>query len=103
MKVEIFYVEGCPYRKPAVDRVQAVMKQQGLIAELAEIEVPDAEAAKVVGFLGSPTIRVNGLDVEPAARGSADHGFACRRYPSGLPSEDMIRTALLEGTGRERE
>ena len=99
MKVEVFYIERCPHHRPAVERVQSVMKQQGIIAELAEIEVPDAEAARVVGFLGSPTIRVNGQDVELAARGDTDHGFACRRYPSGLPSEEMIRAALREAGG----
>ena len=99
MKVEIFHVEGCPHHRPAVERVQSVMKQMGIIAELAEIEVPDAEAARVVGFLGSPTIRVNGQDVELAARGATDHGFACRRYPGGLPSEEMIRAALREVGG----
>jgi hypothetical protein len=47
-----------------------------------------------VGFLGSPTIRVNGLDIDPASRNCTEIGFACRRYAGGLPSEDMILAAL---------
>jgi hypothetical protein len=96
MKVEVFYFEGCPNHKPAVERVKWVMKEQGIAAKVAQVEVPDAEAAKAVGFLGSPTIRVNGLDIDPASRFVTSAGFACRCYSGGLPSEDMIRAALLE-------
>lgn len=102
MKVEVFYFDGCPNHKPVVDRVRFVLREQGIAAKLAEIEVPDAEAAKVVGFLGSPTIRVNGLDIDPESRNATGSGFACRCYAGGLPSEDMIRAALLEAQGRER-
>ena len=100
MKVEVFYLEGCPNHRPTVERVQSVLKEQGIAADLVEIEVPDAAAAKAVGFLGSPTIRVNGLDIDPAARSATNAGFACRRYSGGLlPSEDMIRAALREAQG----
>jgi hypothetical protein len=100
VKVEIFYFEGCPNHKPAVERVRSVLMQQGISAELTEIEVPDAESAEAVGFLGSPTIRVNGLDIDPAARAAKQAGFACRHYSGGLPSEAMIRMALLEAQGQ---
>jgi Domain of unknown function (DUF2703) len=96
MKVEVFYFEGCPNHKPAVERVKSVMKEQGITAKVAQVEVPDAEAAKALGFLGSPTIRVNGLDIDPTSRSVTVGGFACRCYAGGLPSEAMIREALLE-------
>ena len=102
MKVEVFYFEGCPNHKPAVGRVRSVMKEQGIVANLAEVEVPDAEAAKAVGFLGSPTIRVNGLDIDPASRAATETGLACRCYAGGIPSEDMIRAALREAQGQAR-
>ena len=102
MKVEVFYFEGCPNHKPAVERVRSVMKEQGIATKLAEVEVADAQAAKAVGFLGSPTIRVNGLDIDPASRSATEAGFACRCYAGGLPSEDMIRAALLEAQKQGR-
>ena len=55
-----------------------------------------------MGFLGSPTIRVNGLDIDPASRSVKGGGFACRCYAGGLPSEDMIRAALIEARGQGR-
>lgn len=102
MKVEVFYFEGCPNYKPTVERVQSVMKKQGIAAKLAEVEVANAEAARAVGFLGSPTIRVNGLDIDPASRSATEAGFACRCYAGGLPSEDLIRAALLEAQKQGR-
>ena len=102
MKVEVFYFEGCPNHQPAVERVKSVMKEHRIAAKLAQVEVADAEAAKAMGFLGSPTIRVNGLDIDPASRSVKGEGFACRCYAGGLPSEDMIRAALLEARGQGR-
>jgi Domain of unknown function (DUF2703) len=102
VKVEVFYFEGCSNHKPAVERVKSIMKEQGIAPQVVQVEVPDAEVAKAVGFLGSPTIRVNGLDIDPASRSVTDAGFACRCYVGGLPSEDMIRAALLEAQGEVR-
>lgn len=96
MKIEILYFEGCPNYLPAVDRLKAVLRRAGLPAEVSEIEVTDESAAKRLKFFGSPTIRVNGSDIEADSRNVQNTGFACRRYPDGLPSEEMIRTALKE-------
>jgi hypothetical protein len=100
MKIEVLYFDGCPNHVPATQRVRAIVRQEGVSAEVSEIEVKDESAAKALAFPGSPTIRVNGLDIEPALRGSADTGFACRRYPGGFPSEEMIRAALREARGQ---
>jgi hypothetical protein len=94
--IEVLYFDGCPNHLPAMERVRAIAQQEGVYAEVSEIEVKDESTAKALAFPGSPTIRINGLDIEPAMRGSADTGFACRRYQGGLPSEAMIRAALRE-------
>jgi len=96
MRIEVLYFEGCPNYLPAVDRLRMVLRQEGLHTEVSEIEVRDESSAKALKFLGSPTIRVNGLDIEADSRNVKETGFACRRYSGGLPSEEMIRTALKE-------
>jgi hypothetical protein len=96
MKIEVLYFEGCPNHGPAVDRLKAVLRQAGLTAEVLQIEVVDESAAKRLKFLGSPTIRVNGLDIETDSRNVEETSFACRRYPGGVPCEEMIRAALTE-------
>ena len=50
-------------------------------------------------FLGSPTVRVNGRDVEPGADDRDDYVFSCRIYRnqggvSGQPDERWLRAAL---------
>lgn len=94
MKIEILYLPGCPNYPPALDRLKRVLRQNGAVAEISEIEVKDADAARAVGFFGSPTIRIDGLDIDPESRNITETGLACRRYVDGLPSEAMIDRAL---------
>ncbi|MGH8248653.1 MAG: DF family (seleno)protein, partial [Gammaproteobacteria bacterium] len=101
MKIEVLYFDGCPNHNAAVERVRDVLKEQGISAQVSQVNVPDDAAAQAVGFMGSPSIRVNGLDVEPAARLAREHGMMCRTYlmggrREGLPSREMIRQGLHE-------
>ena len=96
MRIEILYFDGCPNHAPAVDRLRSVLAGEGLHAEVIEIEVRDESTAKEMKFFGSPTIRVNGLDIEVSSRQVTETRLACRCYPGGLPSEDMIRAAVRE-------
>lgn len=104
MKVEILYFPGCPNHAPAVDRVRDVLQQEGMPADMVEVEVKDAAAAQQVGFLGSPSIRVNGQDVERTARRHRPFGMMCRTYIdsgrcAGVPPPEWIRAALREARG----
>jgi hypothetical protein len=92
--IEVLYFAGCPNHPPAVERLRTVIEQEGVSAEIIEREVTDP--ASTAGFLGSPTIRVNGMDIDPAQRGAASIGLACRCYQEGLPSVEMIQAALRE-------
>jgi len=96
MRIEVLYFEGCPNYLPAVERLRAVLSQEGLPLGVELIEVKEEAAAKELRFIGSPTIRVNGLDIEVDSRGATATGLACRWYKGGLPSEEMIRAALRE-------
>lgn len=96
MRVEVLYFIGCPNYPPAMERLHAVLREEGLQLEAELIEVKDEAAAKELGFFGSPTIRVNGVDVEISSRETAETAMACRRYPDRSPSAEMIRAALRE-------
>ena len=65
-------------------------------AEVLVVKVNDASTAQRLQFIGSPTIRINGLDIEADVRALEGGRLACRRYSGGLPSEAMIRAALKE-------
>lgn len=106
MKVEILYFSGCPNHAPAVDRVREVLAQEGTPADLVEVEVPDAATAQRVGFLGSPSVRVDEQDIEHAARSVRAFGLTCRTYVdegkrAGVPPPEWIRAAVREARGRQ--
>ena len=102
MQVDVLYFKGCPNHMPAVEQVREALRTEGVEASVNEVEITDPVMAQELSFLGSPTIRVNGLDVEPEARGVQSFGFGCRTYTdsngrrSGLPSLASIRTAARE-------
>ena len=83
MKIELFYLEGCPNVEPTVQRLRQVLQERGLEVPISEINVSDERKAREVRFLGSPTIRIDGLDIEPSARGRSDFGIMCRTYDDG--------------------
>src|SRR5216683_3646240 len=105
MKVQLFYFDGCPNHPPALERLRQILRQEGLPEHVEEINVTSPEQAQALAFLGSPTIKINGMDVEPEARASQAYAMACRTYRNagkqeGLPDEEMIRAALREALGQ---
>jgi hypothetical protein len=100
-RVEILYVDGCPNHEGTHELVERLAAELGLQPAIEMVEVPDAEAAARLRFLGSPTVRVDGRDVEPDAEERADFVLACRVYRGdhgfgGQPDEDWIRAALAQ-------
>ena len=110
MKIEVLYFAGCPNSAPTISLVREVVRESGVeaeVAEVAEVEVLSAEQAQSLGFLGSPTVRVDGLDVEPEARAATQFGFGCRTYVdagrrTGTPTAAMLRSAIEEQVSRAR-
>jgi hypothetical protein len=100
-QVEILYFEGCPNHEPARALVEQVATQLGIRPRVVLVLVPEAEAATSLRFLGSPTVRVDGRDVEPGAEERREFVLSCRVYRgekglSGEPEERWIRDALVE-------
>jgi len=63
--VEILYFNGCPNHELALALVERVDRELGPNADVRLANVPDQATAERVRFLGSPTIRVEGVDVDP--------------------------------------
>jgi hypothetical protein len=100
-RVEILYVEGCPNHDPTYALVQRVAAELCVEPEVKLIEIRDDDAANQLRFPGSPTVRVNGRDVEPGGSRRRDFALSCRVYPrdggfAGQPDEAWIRGALEE-------
>ncbi len=94
MKVEVLYIAECRHHMPAVERAREALRALGIPEMVEEVEVRTKADAEAWRFLGSPTVRVNGLDVEREARGVQHFGVGWRSYleegrRSGLPSKDL--------------
>jgi hypothetical protein len=101
MKIEILYFDGCPNHERLVERLPALLDRAGITSRPIprEITAQDAEREQ---FLGSPTLRIDGRDVEPGAADRTDYGLKCRIYHTsegltGLPADDWILAALNAG------
>src|SRR5438132_14160212 len=108
--VEILYFDGCPNHHPAIALVERISRELGIAPELRLVNVSDQQAAQRLGFLGSPTIRVDGVDVDPDTAERDDYALSCRIFRteagvSGQPDERWVREALLrkEDPAGERE
>ena len=98
-RVELLWWEGCPSWGRALDDLRAAMEEQGLDPAAIELhEVPDEGEARRTGFVGSPTIRIEGRDVRPTE--DEPVGLTCRIYRlrdgrvSPTPDPADLRDAL---------
>jgi len=98
--VEVLYFDGCPNHEPALALVKRVSRELGLEPRIELVMVPDQEAAGRLRFLGSPTIRVAGIDVDPGTKQRSDYALACRVFRTeagivGQPDARWVRAALI--------
>lgn len=103
IQIEILSFDGCPNRDRAIALVSEVVAEAGADVDLRLVDVPDAETAERTRFLGSPTIRVNGRDIEPGAEERREFVRSCRvfRTESGLtgrPDPRWLHAALARAT-----
>jgi hypothetical protein len=100
MKVEVLYVAECPSHPAAVKLVRDVLNSEGVVADVREVLVRDDSMATDLAFSGSPTIRINGRDVEGESSQTRAVALSCRLYPEsieiGLPPVEMVRRAVIE-------
>ena len=95
-KVELLYFKECPGYRLAFDLLQKVLLTCNSSESIETIEITTPESAVRHRFLGSPSIRINGKDIEGGEEES-EYGLKCRIYSdtgTGVPSETMIRNAL---------
>jgi hypothetical protein len=99
--VEVLYVPGCRNVEHACALAERSAAELGVDAQIKLVEVGGPDAAVQLHFLGSPSIRIDGYDVEPGADGRTDFSFSCRLYRTAngvaeTPDSLWIREALTE-------
>lgn len=97
-KVEFLYFESCPGHKQALINLKAALRESKIRADIVPINVTSEAQAAKAGFQGSPSIRVNGNDLDGRNEG---HSYGCRIYQTGgkltpTPSKEFIKEKLRE-------
>jgi hypothetical protein len=80
MTVELLHTAACPNATAYLPRLRRLLATAGVSEPVRMRMIEDAGQAQRERFLGSPTIRVNGHDVDPGAAQRADYGMCCRLY-----------------------
>ena len=96
MKIEFLYFDGCPSWVPALQNLKTVIAEDFPESDIHLIHIHSVEEAELQNFQGSPSIRVDGSDLEGKEEG---YGYRCRLYEehdrlSGVPSKELIRACL---------
>lgn len=99
MVIEVLYFDGCPNHDITISRVEQLVRAAGVHAEVRRVRVGSDEEARSLRFLGSPSVRINGRDLEPAMEKTPEYAMRCRRYLtetgfSGAPSEELVVAAI---------
>ncbi|NDJ74984.1 MAG: hypothetical protein GYB65_01885 [Chloroflexi bacterium] len=99
IQIQFLWWAGCPSHPEAWQRLQTVLQDMDVDALIESVEIKTEADAAQWRFPGSPTIRVNEVDIDPGA--PQTYRLTCRLYfredgrPSPLPSEETIRRAIL--------
>ncbi len=107
-KIEVLVFDGCPNLEPTLESAREAIAHASVPADLRVVRVESDDEARRLRFLGSPTVRVDDVDVDPAALERRDFGLQCRVYSvagryQGRPPADWIAAALRDvGTEGQR-
>jgi hypothetical protein len=107
MRVELLYSDDDPVYMTARQRLVEVLTEDAFETTIQMIAVNSVEDAELLGFPGSPTIRIDGIDIHPP--GAASTGLTARQYPGdddpdgpateSAPGKRLIRRAVERARG----
>ncbi len=99
MEIELWYFDGCPSHEVFLPHLRELLAQADVDVPVQQRRVETDAVARSECFLGSPTLRINGVDVEPDAQIRSDYGLKCRLYLTdeglrGAPADEWVLNAL---------
>jgi hypothetical protein len=103
MRVELLYTEDDPGYMSARQNLVEVLAEDAFETTIQMIAVRSQADAELLAFTGSPTIRLDGIDIDPD--GPSDIGLAARSYVdnqdgrSSVPTKALIRAAVGRARG----
>jgi len=99
MKIELIYFDGCPSYKTARKYLDEALKARGLKVPVEMVMITGEEDAVRQRFLGSPSVRIDGVDIEPGTEKLKTFSLTCRLYLEDdnvleWPGRKLIRQAI---------
>lgn len=106
-EVELLWFDGCANHPAARSMLEEVIAELAPGTPIHDVDATDTAVADRLRFPGSPTIRVDGVDVDPTYVDPSDYTPRCRLYRTsaglrGLPERGWIETALRSDPQRLR-
>lgn len=101
LQIDFLWYEDCPSHEDGFRLLQDVLDALAVDADVRRIKVETEEQAEKFQFPGSPTIRVEGEDIDPEGAAGSPSGLTCRAYRredgriSPLPAREQVRQAIL--------
>lgn len=98
--VELLWFSDCPNHATARQMLAEVIAELAPGTPVRDLDATDPLTAERVRFPGSPTIRIDGRDIDPSYVDPGDYTPRCRLYRTesglrGLPERRWIKDALL--------
>lgn len=98
--IELLYFDDCPSWERAWSELGRALTETGTDATVRLRNIADLAEDQRTGFAGSPTVRIDGVDLE---RYDGPTVMACRRYLDnegrGWPSAERLRERLIAAAG----
>jgi len=97
VKIELLYFDGCPSWRTGLNNLKSALQLEGIESEVNLVNIQDEVNAIRLEFLGSPSFRVNGVELWTEERDA--FALSCRVYPTpegmkGWPTVEMLREKL---------
>lgn len=107
LTIQFLFTPGCCCAGPALRLLRRVLREDYCEIPVTVRAIADDERAMRHRFHGSPTILVDGVDLEGPTVERDGYHLRCRTYHPhgeclGVPSAELIRTALCTHPGKRR-
>jgi hypothetical protein len=79
LSIDLLYYEDCSHYEEAAQALREALDEEDVLVEVHVIGLP-GEDAEVWGFIGSPTIHINGQDLAPEVDYGRPYQGHCRVY-----------------------
>ncbi|CUR54302.1 DF family (seleno)protein [Nocardioides sp.] len=107
--IELLFFDGCPHHETFLPHLRQLLGEYAVAIPITLVRIDSEDDARARRFLGSPSLRVNGHDVDLTAAGrnsDANYGLQCRLYSTpngttGTPPDQWILDALIENPTHE--